>query len=117
MADKVKVKITIEKDADELWSMIFGAAGESWEWWLVVTFPEGDWDKAGTVYLEACDPDDPDDPKYHKEGTFTIDDVVRALEQLSDHPTVMECLANEDFDAVYSDVVMQQMLYGEVIFG
>lgn len=116
MTDKVKVRITIEKDAADLWSMIFGASGESWEWWLNVDFLDGaDWDKPGRVFLAAANPDDPEDA--YAEGTFTIEDVVRALEELSDHRAVMECLANEDFDAIYADVVMQQMLYGEVVFG
>lgn len=115
MTDKVTVRIGIEKDADELWSMIFGSAGESWEWWQNVDFIEGDWDKAGRVFLAAANPDDPTD--CYAEGTFDITDVVKALEELADHRGVMECLANEDFDSIYSDVVMQQMLYGEVVFG
>lgn len=118
MSDKVTVKVAKEYDADELWSMIFGAAGETWDWWLKVDFTEGGWDEHGTVMLQAWHPDD----EGYEEGQtcvgyFTISDVVAALEALSGNPFVMRHLSNEDFDAASSDCVMQQMLYGEVVWG
>lgn len=118
MSDKVTVNVRREFDADELWSMIFGAGGETWAWWHNVDFLDGsDWDKHGRVYLEADDPDHEGDPDECVGAVFTIDDVVRALEELVDHSLVMRDLQREDFDASSADCVMQQMLYGEIVWG
>jgi hypothetical protein len=118
MSDKVTVNVAKEYDADDLWSMIFGAAGETWNWWHSVDFLDGaDWDKAGRVYLEADDPDHEGERDEFVNGTFTIDDVIKALTELADHPMVMRHLQNEDFDACSADCVMQQMLYGETVWG
>ena len=50
-------------------------------------------------------------------ATFTIEDMVRALEESRDHPQIMRDLRSGDFDSIYGDYVIQQAIFGEVIFG
>jgi hypothetical protein len=112
------ISIHYTMDDDDLWSDVMGSAWETCPWWFWLDYDGGDWDEPCTLWVAVANPDN---DHWFEDGvltaTITIDDVVRALEELRDHPVVMECLRNQDFDAIYGDVVIQQAVLGEVIYG
>lgn len=112
-----KVMVTTEYDATELWSMIMGAAWETWDWWVDLDYLGGDWDKPCVLRVTAWGDDEGEDPALYVVRDITIDDVVAALGALRAVPIVREHLSNEDFDAVSSDCVIQQCVYGEIVYG
>lgn len=107
-------------DDEETWLDICGSAWESLPWWYTYDYEGGDWDKPCTLWVAIADPEDSESDWFENgviTATITIADLERALQELRDHPTVMECLINGDFDCIYGDVVMQQAIFGEVIYG
>jgi len=111
-----KVMVTTEYDATELWSMIMGAGWETWDWWIDYEYKGGDWDKPCTLRVTAWGDDEGADPALYVIRDITIDDVVAALGALRAVRIVREHLSNEDFDAVSSDCVIQQIVYGEIFY-
>lgn len=120
---EIDVNMTFTYTPEALWSMICGSAWESWEWWYGWRYEGGDWDKPCDLWVIVDNPweDNEQVSPLAADNTLcalvTLPDIVRAIEELKDHSTVMDCLRNEDFDAVYGDVVMQQAVFGEVIYG
>lgn len=110
---EIDVNMTFTYTPEALWSMICGSAWESWSWWRYLDYYGGDWDKPCDLWVAVEGP--------WEDGLLsalvTLPDIVRALEELKDHSVIMECLRNEDFDAVYGDAVMQQAVFGEIIYG
>ena len=115
-----KVMVTTEYDATELWSMIMGAGWETWDRWVELDYVGGDWDKPCMLRVTAWGEDQGEDqgenPELYVIRDITIDDVVAALDALRAVPIVREHLSNEDFDAVSSDCVIQQIVYGEIVY-
>jgi len=113
--------ILCENDVDvvDTWAAICGSAWEELPWWWGVDYEEGDWDEPCTLWVGVADPEDKG--LWFQDGvvtaTFTIEDMVRALEELRDHPQIMRDLRSGDFDCIYGDVVIQQAIFGEVIYG
>ena len=103
---------------EEAWSDICGSSWEFMSWWYFYDYEGGDWDQPCTLWVGIADPDS---EHWDEEGvitaTFTFEDMVRALEELRDHPVIMDCLRGGDFDAIYGSVVIQQAIFGEVIYG
>lgn len=116
----MKINVTIDRTPEHIWSSICGSAWETWSWWYGWKYEGGDWDKPCNLWIIVDDPYTEGDD-FAANSTLcalvTLDDIVRALEELSDHAQVVDCLLNDDFDAVYGDVVMQQAIFGEIIFG
>lgn len=108
------VNVTISIDRNRLWQMVCGSAWESWSWWLGWRYEGGDWDMPCNLWVIA---DDPDDDGAAVTAVITVEDLANALTEMQDHAAVMECLVNDDFDAVYGDAVMQQAVFGQVIYG
>lgn len=112
--------ILCDNDVDvvDTWAAVCGSAWELESWWWAAEYEGGDWDDPCTLWVGIADPAD---EFWFTNGvitaTFTTEDMVRALEELRDHPQVMRCLRSGDFDATYGDVVIQQAIFGEVIFG
>ena len=115
--EKMTVIVPMRFDADELWSQIMGAGWDIWDWWVGCKYVGGDWDKHCTLVVTSWGEDEGDDPNLYITREITIDDVVLALEALKDYGMVSEHLANQDFDANTSDCIIQQIVYGEVIYG
>lgn len=119
----MKININIDRTPEDIWSMICGSAWETWSWWYGWKYEGGDWDKPCDLWVIVDNPweDNPEVSPLAADNTFsaliTLADIVRALEELAEHPQIMDCLLNDDFDAVYGDVVMQQAVFGEVIYG
>lgn len=114
----MNINITVDRTPEEIWSMICGSAWETWSWWQGWKYDGGDWDKPCDLWVIVDDPFT--DDEYSLDvlcAKVTVADIVRALEELSDSAPIMDCLLNDDFDAVYGDVIMQQAIFGEVIYG
>jgi len=113
--DKVKVMLSLQFDVDELWQRVMGAGWESCPGWLAYDFVGGDWDKACILEVAAEDPDDDDAAVT---AYITVLDVVNALEELSleDHWVVGD-FVNENLDAMSSDAIMQQAVFGDIVYG
>ena len=117
MSNKKTVRVTTEYFSTELWTMIMGAAWEQWDWWVKYEYRGGDWDTPCTLVVTAWGSDEGEDPEEYITKHITIDDVVSALEALGGYGMVHKDLARRDFDASSSDCVLQQCVYGEVIYG
>lgn len=113
--------VTMTVDPNELWSNVFGTAGDSFWWWRIVDFIEGDWDTVGKVRLGIANPDD--ETKI-KTKTVGIDDVVAAVSKVLDKGYRDACTGKPiavgpdmDWDACTSDCVLQVLVLGEVVYG
>ena len=96
----------------ELWANVMGSGFETWHWWLAVSYAEDtDWDIPGHVTLSIAD------PKRDRGGlikTITISDIEVALHQLAMDGGPVNV---DDLDAHTGDVVLQQAVLGEVVYG
>ena len=109
--------------ATDMWCSVFGSAGESWEWWLDVRFVEGDWDVPGVVHLEIENPDDEMGMPVSKD--VRLDDVAEAfatavVRGYRDTCTGKPISADDvdaGLDACSSDVILQLLVLGEVVYG
>jgi len=112
-----KILLKYEIDDEELWSAVCGSAWEMNSWWWAAEYEGGDWDEPCTLWVAIANPDS---DHWFEDGvttaTITLDDIVRAIEELFDHAVVMHCLREMDFDSSYGDVVMQQAIFGDVIY-
>jgi hypothetical protein len=112
--------ILCDNDVDvvDTWAAVCGSAWETNPHWFWLDYEDGEWDEPCTLWVAIANPDD---DHWFEDGvltaTFTVDDMVRALEELRDHPQIMRDLRSGDFDAIYGDVVIQQAVLGEVIYG
>lgn len=96
----------------ELWSNVMGSGFETWHWWLAVVYEDdADWDIPGRVTLSIADPD------KERGGlikTIDIRDISVALDRLAMDGTPVNV---DDLDAHTGDVVLQQAVLGEVVYG
>ena len=108
---------------DLLWETVFGTDGDSWSWWVGCEFLDGDWHTVGRVRLEIRHPDNPHDSI---ERVVTITDVRAAIDKIAlegKHGDV--CTGkfpvgpdmDSEWDACVSDLVLQTMVLGEVVYG
>jgi hypothetical protein len=117
MSNSVIIPIKIE--ATEFWSAIFGSAWESWDWWLDYEFLEGsDWDTVGLVRVVGLDPEG-DQVSDKIEKILTIEDLVKSYTHLvNSNPNIPTMSYGElDLDASDGDVIIQQAIFGDVIYG
>lgn len=117
MSNTEIVQVTTRYDATELWSMIMGAGWEMWGWWIKYEYRGGEWDTPCTLRVTAWGSDEGEDPDEYITTDITIADVVSALTALGGIGMVHADLAKRDFDASSSDCVIQQCVYGEVMYG
>lgn len=113
----ITVKVSREMDRDELWSNVFGTAGESWSWWRGIAYRDGaTWESPGESGHVILRVEDPDNDGKVIEKRVGIDDVVCAAEWYV--RSGYEKLAPlDDLDASASDVILQLMVFGEVVYG
>lgn len=117
MSSDKTVYIRTRYDSTDLWSMIMGAGWDTWDWWVAYRYEGGDWDEPCSLVVTAWGDDEGEDPDLYVTKEISIRDVVAALESLSGNALVSRHLANMDFDASSSDCVLQQCVYGEVVYG
>ena len=115
--DDTKVLICVAKDKDEVWSNVFGSGWEYLDWITSVTYKEGDWDTHGIAVVTYLDPEDPrEEATLSKE--LTVVDLANAWSNLTTSGWVHcgeESL--DEPDACSTDAVLQQALFGELIYG
>jgi hypothetical protein len=108
------VTITRKLDAVEFWSSIMGSTEFMGEQWLKVKYHgESDWDKPGSVTITA------DNGEEEVAKTLTIEDLVQAYEAVIARP-YYHCGGTIDIDNMdecASDIVLQQAVFGDVIYG
>ena len=109
----MKIQLTMMVNPYDLWSSICGSAWESWEWWLGWKYEGGDWENPCTLWVVAENPYD----DGAITATVTVDDLARAIEDLQHSTVVMAAVVSSDFDALTGDIIMQQAIFGEVVYG
>ena len=116
-----KVRITVDVEAEELWSSVFGSGFESDpvndEWLRGFRFIQGDWETPGLIELDYLG----EDEKYHKQ-TYNVHDLAAALSTAiakSYHHVPCGGKIDADFsnyDSCVGDLLLQVMVYGEETF-
>jgi hypothetical protein len=118
------VIIPVKVEAGGLWSSVFGGG---WEFFgdhiKSVEFLNGSsWEEVGLARITGLDPKDEDKTVTVEVG---IHDLVEAYAELlsqdtyASHSMAQSFYGNSefDFDAMTSDCMLQQMLYGEIVYG
>ena len=118
------VIIPVKVEAGGLWSSVFGGG---WEFFgdhiKSVEFLNGSsWQEVGLARITALDPKDEDKTVAVEVG---IHDLVKAYAELlsqdtyASHSMAQSFYGNSefDFDAMTSDCMLQQMVYGEIVYG
>jgi hypothetical protein len=116
-----KVRITVDVEAEELWSSVFGSGFESDpvndEWLRGFRFIQGDWETPGLIELDYLG----EDERYHKQ-TYNVHDLAGALSTAiakSYHHVPCGGKIDADFsnyDSCVGDLLLQVMVYGEETF-
>jgi len=110
-----------DEDAREqaAWQAVFGSMGHVYEWFRQITYvePDTNWETPGTVTIMAENPND-----ETKTITKTLDaaDLVRAYDQLraaGGGTHCGTCDLIDDPDDCSSDLLLQQAMYGEIVYG
>lgn len=105
--------------ADDLWLGVFGSGASQFTWWQSFAFAKGDPDRAGHALVTG---------RLWSEGGWdyavrawiTADDLARAAELVLGQ--YVQTLTRRPFeldnlDADAADVILQQAVFGEVIYG
>lgn len=112
----IDITITIT-DTDELWSSVFGACAEMYDWWNSITFDQGSWEETGIAVLVIDDPDFGE----HSGKTITkrvgIDDIAAALGKLIGRFQFGIDPNHLDLDAASADALLQIVMFDDIVFG
>lgn len=116
-----KVQVTLDIDANELWSAVFGSGFESdpvtRQWLMDYEFVSGDWDEAGVVKVSYINEDEETEHK-----NFNAKDLAAALSTaMAKNYYHVPCGGKIDadfdnYDSCVGDILMQVMVYGEEVF-
>lgn len=102
-------------DADILWSRVFGADPEvAGSHWRGIAFMEGDWCCSGLVEVLLEDPNDEDKTVSR---LITISDITAALSDVAFPAHLRQEILDDNADCISADAVIQQIVYGEIIYG
>jgi hypothetical protein len=109
------VTLTRTMDAAEFWSSVMGSLEFMGEYWRKVKY-HGDatWEVPGIVTITA---DNGEGEEIAK--SLTIEDLVQAYEAVIAKP-YYHCggtIDIDDMDECASDIVLQQAVFGDVIYG
>ncbi len=111
----MNVTLTRTMSAVDFWSSIMGSTEFQGEQWLKVRYHgESDWDKPGSVTITAENGEGEEVTK-----TLMIEDLVQAYEAVIAHG-YHHCGMTVDIDNMdecASDIVLQQAMFGDVIYG
>ena len=110
----ISVPYTI--DTTNLWSRIWGSDPYAFgSWWRNVEWLDGsDWNKVGTVRVTL---EDPEDEEKTVTRDVSINDIATALSAPSFPHHLRQNIMDDNADCIDSDAVIQQIVYGEIIFG
>lgn len=113
-------KVTVEIDDRELWSRVFGASPFSFgEWFTELAYDGGNWDIPCVATLWYRCEEDCECTQEHS-TKVTVVKLEEALQRLSEHDGykwVLGELANDNLDSIGADAILQQLVYGKVVFG
>ncbi len=120
----VDMTIKIHVDDTELWKGVFGSGWENASWVQGWGYKPGtDWDIPGVVLVQADDPNSENENASIRKDV-TLNDVIEAVGKLLNHSdghfhcgskvTLEEIIENGD--ACTGDIVMQYVMYGEVVY-
>jgi hypothetical protein len=101
---------------NDIWADIFGSGYEYLDWIESIRFKKGaDWDVAGEVAISYVSQDD---DGIVLDEVFTAEEVFKAYEVI-DTSGYQHCGGCDlsDPDVCTTDMVLQQLVYGDVIFG
>lgn len=111
----MSVTIPFVMKDEEFWSEVLGSTEFTFSWWRRVKYlGDADWDKPGIVELTIEDP----------EGEGTITKALTLADLVSAYYVVVEkgyhhCGSKIDIfnmDECASDIVLQQAMFGDVIY-
>lgn len=118
------VIIPVKVEAGGLWSSVFGGG---WEFFgnhiKSVEFLNGSsWEEVGLARITALDPKDEDKTITVEVGIHKMVEAYAELlsqDTYASHSMAQSFYGNSefDFDAMTSDCVIQQMVYGEIVYG
>lgn len=104
-------------DADVLWRRVWGANPESFgSWWRGIEFVDCDWDRIGGGLVHVT-MENPDDDGTVIERGIVLDDIVAALSDLTFPDHLRQEILDDRADCISADAVIQQIVYGEIIYG
>lgn len=105
--------ITTEVDEVEFWENVVGSGFETWSWWTGWVFEDGSsWLDPGAILIDAIDPDTGE--VLATDARVSIEDMGKAYGTLVSKGYR---LAWDDLDASGADCIVQQVVFGEVVFG
>ena len=117
------VTVTVEIEADDLWSAVFGSGFESdpvsLAWLVDYSFVEGDWDKSGIVKITYRNAED---EEVAESKTYNVQDLAAALSNaIARGYRHVPCGGKIDadfdnYDACVGELLLQIMVYGEEVF-
>lgn len=116
----VNIKMEYPMDEEDLFTHLDGSGWEHWGWgWSqVVTNDEG----TSMLEIHMDDPDDngSEDPRQIIKS-FTAEQVAEAISNMPPEETFTKRawrdLRNDDMDAETADIVMQWLVFGEMVYG
>jgi hypothetical protein len=110
------IVVPVAVDADDVWTEVFGSGWENSEWFKSVEFIDCDDETAGKAKITHYGIDD---DNVIEETTITIDDIVDAIHSLSldgwSHCGTQDLVTDSDYCT--SDAILQQAVYGDIIYG
>lgn len=109
------ITIKLEINAQDLWEAVFGSSALSWGyWWLDVDYiGDTEWDKIGKVKLTGLFDEN---KNIKKTKTLTLKEIANAL-PLANNQVSMDLFNFDNYDAICADAVLQQAVFGKVIYG
>lgn len=117
----VEIRTTITMDASELWCRVWGADPYTFgTWWRKVEWLDGaDWNKVGdgVAVTLTDDPDGVSDERDWVTKVITPQDIADALSDPAFPDHLRQNILNDNADCIDADAVIQQVVFGEVVFG
>lgn len=117
----MKVKVTYNKDANELWSDVFGSLGGFLDhsWLHSIHYYTGAADRHGLVELTIDNPaPEFDEEAIHMTKRLKVEDLATAYSKLmNDNYTHCGGCELDDPDACTADAILQVAVYGELVYG
>lgn len=106
----------MESNKVEIWADIFGSGYEYLDWIYSIRFADGaDWDRIGNVTISFENPDE----DGIETVTYTPEDVFEAYETAlaCNYTHCGGCTLEDEADVCTTDIILQTLTYGELVFG
>jgi hypothetical protein len=108
-----EITLTTKVNTEEFWLNVVGSGFETWSWWTGWVFDRGySWEVPGAILVDAIDPDTGE--VLAIDHRVTLYDMAQAYSHLVSNGYR---LVWDDLDASGADCIIQQCVFGEVVFG